>query len=74
MIDSHAQVPPRGANVLLTGHMMTRPTLADYCLPLATLCRCLRVSWSAAELGAHLVSLPRRYRRRVDTPQPFRHR
>ncbi|MDQ3152382.1 MAG: hypothetical protein M3R63_11900 [Actinomycetota bacterium] len=48
--------------------------MADYCLPLATLCRCLRVSWSAAELGAHLVSLPRRYRRRVDTPQPFRHR
>ena len=30
-----------------------------------------RVSWSAAELGAHLVSLPRRYRRMAQTPQPF---
>jgi hypothetical protein len=30
-----------------------------------------RVKWSAAEVGAHLVSLPRRYRRTVDTPLPF---
>ncbi len=30
-----------------------------------------RVSWSAAELGAHLVSLPRRYRRMAQTPQLF---
>jgi len=31
----------------------------------------LRVSWSAAEVGAHLVSLPSRYRRMFDAPQPF---
>ena len=39
--------------------------LPDGDLPLS------RVSWSAAELGAHLVSLPRRYRRMAQTPQPF---
>lgn len=39
--------------------------LPDGDLPLS------RVSWSAAELGAHLVSLARRYRRMVQTPQPF---
>jgi hypothetical protein len=33
--------------------------------------RLSRVTWSAAELGAHLVSLPRRYRRMVGAPQPF---
>ncbi len=30
-----------------------------------------RVSWSAAELGAHLVSLARRYRRLAQAPTPF---
>ncbi|MGH3939907.1 MAG: hypothetical protein ACRDTG_15005 [Pseudonocardiaceae bacterium] len=30
-----------------------------------------RVSWSVAELGAHRVSLPRRYHRMAQTPQPF---
>ncbi|MGH3932296.1 MAG: maleylpyruvate isomerase N-terminal domain-containing protein [Pseudonocardiaceae bacterium] len=30
-----------------------------------------RVSWSAAELGAHLVSLARRYRRMAQRSQPF---
>lgn len=39
--------------------------LPDGDLPLS------RVSWSAAELGAHLVSLPRRYHRMAQTPQPF---
>jgi len=39
--------------------------LPDGDLPLS------RVSWSAAELGAHLVSLPRRYRRTAQTPAPF---
>jgi len=33
--------------------------------------RLSRVTWSASELGAHLVSLPRRYRRMVTAPQPF---
>jgi uncharacterized protein (TIGR03083 family) len=33
--------------------------------------RLSRVTWSAGELGAHLVSLPRRYRRMVTAPQPF---
>jgi hypothetical protein len=33
--------------------------------------RLSRVKWSAVELGAHLVSLPRRYRRMITTPQPF---
>jgi hypothetical protein len=41
MIDSHAQVLLRVATVLLTGHMMTRPSLAGYCLLSAT----LRVAW-----------------------------
>ena len=31
----------------------------------------LRVSWSAAEVGAHLVSLPSRYRQMFDAPRPF---
>jgi hypothetical protein len=31
----------------------------------------LRVSWSTAEVGAHLVSLLPRYRRMLDAPQPF---
>jgi hypothetical protein len=31
----------------------------------------LRVSWSAAEVGAHLVSLLPRYQRMFDAPQPF---
>lgn len=39
--------------------------LPDGDLPLS------RVSWSAAELGAHLVSLARRYRRMAQTSQPF---
>ena len=30
-----------------------------------------RVTWSAAEVGAHLVSLPSRYRRMFDVPRPF---
>lgn len=30
-----------------------------------------RVSWTAAETGAHLVSLPGRYRRTVNEPQPL---
>jgi len=30
-----------------------------------------RVTWSAAEVGAHLVSLPSRYRRMFDAPRPF---
>jgi hypothetical protein len=31
----------------------------------------VRVSWSAAEVGAHLVSLPSRYRRMFDAPRTF---
>jgi uncharacterized protein (TIGR03083 family) len=30
-----------------------------------------RVRWSVAETGAHLVSLPRRYRRMIGAPRPF---
>lgn len=39
--------------------------LPDGDLPLS------RVTWSAAELGAHLVSLPSRYRRMAQTPASF---
>lgn len=43
--------------------LLRRVPAAD--LPLA------RVSWSAAETGAHLVSLARRYRRMAQGPQPL---
>lgn len=33
--------------------------------------RLSRVTWSAVEVGAHLVGLPHRYRRMIDGPQPF---
>jgi uncharacterized protein (TIGR03083 family) len=50
----------------------TTATVGDYlrALPDGDL-RLSRVAWSAAELGAHLVSLPRRYRRMVAAPQPL---
>lgn len=60
-----SSIPVRQARASLARCLLR--ALPDGDLPLS------RVTWSAAELGPHLVSLPRRYRRMAETPQPFRH-